>query len=317
MRHSKPVRAIKKTSGKRQLVVVTGMSGAGKTLAIRAFEDLGFFCIDNLPPDLLSHVVQLWPSPGKKPRDLALVVDARAGEFFQDFFDAFDQVAKQPLNGFEQAKILFLDADDDVLVRRFKETRRKHPMFAEGGGVLESIREERRMLSDVKARADKILDTSNMEPLNLRREISRYFGADRASGELVVTIVSFGFKFGIPLDADLVFDVRFLANPHYVKELQSLTGNSPEVEKFVMVDPIAGLLLQRLSELLEFSIPQYMKEGKAYLTIAIGCTGGRHRSVVIANELGRSLNRANVSVIVHHRDVNEPRSRLTEVPDEV
>lgn len=317
MRNREPVHSEESPAGRKQLVVVTGMSGAGKTLAIRTFEDLGFFCIDNLPPELLSQAVELWQQPGKEPRDLALVVDSRAGQLFPDFLDEFDAMARQPHNGFDRPKILFLDADDEVLVRRFKETRRKHPMFGPAPSILESIQEERRLLAEVKARADKILDTSNMEPLTLRREISQYFGPGRETGELVVTVVSFGFKFGIPLDADLVFDVRFLANPHYVPELQQLNGNSPDVARFVMADPLVHPLLERLFRLIEFSIPQYMKEGKAYLTIAIGCTGGRHRSVVIANELGEHLRLTNVDVIVQHRDVDEPRSRLTEPPDEV
>ena len=316
MRDRKQIHRAKVTHGKKQLVVVTGMSGAGKTLAIRSFEDLGFFCIDNLPPDLMSHAVEHWQSPDKEPRDLALVVDSRSGRLFDDFLAAFGELAGRSHDGFEQPRILFLDANDDVLLKRFKETRRKHPMFDQGGGILESIREERRLLSEVKVQADKVLDTSNLEPLGLRREISRYFGAKRESAELIVTIVSFGFKFGIPLDADLVFDVRFLANPHYVKELQQMNGNSPDVAKFVLSDPLTEPLLERLAALLEFSIPQYKREGKAYLTIAIGCTGGRHRSVVIANELAQSLRRTNVNVIVRHRDVDEPRGRLTEPPIE-
>ena len=316
MRNRKQVGTSKITGERKQLIVVTGMSGAGKTLAIRAFEDLGFFCIDNLPPELLPHAVRHWQSPHRETRDLALVVDSRSGQLFAEFFGAFDAISSQPQDGFEKTRILFLDAEDDVLVRRFKETRRKHPMFGQGHGILGSIHEERRLLSEVKARADKVLDTSNMEPVELRREIMRYFGKDRAQGDLVITIVSFGFKFGIPLDADLVFDVRFLANPHYVKELQQLNGNSPAVGKFVLADPLTKLLLERLTDLLEFSIPQYIKEGKAYLTIAIGCTGGRHRSVVIANELARSLRETGMNVIIQHRDVDEPRSRITERPDE-
>ncbi len=299
---------------KKQLVIVSGMSGSGKTLVVHTFEDLGFFCIDNLPPELLSNVTTLWDSKDCEKRDVALVVDARAGCLFDGFLEAYEKLSQTQLEGFEKPRILFLDADDEVLVRRFKETRRKHPVFGKGRDMIESIGYERKMLAEIKARADKILDTSNLEPAGLRREVVKYFGRGRESSQLIVTVESFGFKFGIPLDADLVFDVRFLANPHYVPSLQQLNGNSKEVANFVFEDPLTKPLIEKLSSLLEFSIPQYIKEGKAYLTIAIGCTGGRHRSVVIANELGKLLSEKGVEVIIKHRDIDEPRSRITERP---
>jgi RNase adapter protein RapZ len=287
---------------KKQLVVVTGMSGAGKTLAIRAFEDLDFYCIDNLPPDLLIETVHLWQKPKTRADDLAIVVDVRAGQFFGDFISHYQELLKIN-SGFRKPRILFLDAVDPVLIRRFKETRRRHPLFVRGKSIADSIHDERLMLSPMREHADKIIDTSALEPLGLRREISRYFGPDGATDGLIVTVVSFGFKFGIPLDADVVFDVRFLANPYYVERLHDLNGASDDVRRYVLSDPLTEPLLERLFDLVEFSIPQYTKEGKAYLTIAIGCTGGRHRSVVVANELGRYLTSRGTNVVVEHRDV--------------
>jgi len=292
---------------KKQLVVVTGMSGAGKTLAIRAFEDLDFYCIDNLPPELLSLTTKLWRKPKAKAQDLAVVVDVRAGQFFGEFLKDFELLAESD-SGFNKARILFLDGSDSVLLHRFKETRRRHPLFTKGKSIIDAIKEERRMLAPVRERADKIIDTTKLEPLGLRREIAQYFGPDRPRDSMVVTVVSFGFKFGIPLDADVVFDVRFLANPHYVEKLRALNGGVEEVKRYVLSDPLTEPLLERLFDLVEFSIPQYTKEGKAYLTIAIGCTGGRHRSVVVANELGRFLSSRGSNVFVEHRDVENAGS---------
>jgi len=278
------------------------MSGAGKTLAIRTFEDLNYFCIDNLPPDLLANVASLWKESGATAEDLAIVVDVRTGQFFGGFLAAYKELSAKAVDGYGCAKILFLDASDPVLVRRFKETRRKHPLVTEGRSILESIKEERRLLADIKENADKIIDTSNLEPEGLRREIRQYFGPDGARQRMVITVVSFGYKHGIPLDADLVFDVRFLANPHWVEKLAELDGTYEQVKHYVLSDPLTEPLLERLCGLVEFSIPQYEKEGKAYLTIAIGCTGGRHRSVVVANEIARYLKMRDYNVIVEHRD---------------
>ncbi len=286
----------------RQLVVVTGMSGAGKTLAIRTFEDLNYFCIDNLPPDLLTNVVNLWKKSGASLEDLAIVVDIRTGQFFGDFLEAYQELAITSVEGYGRAKILFLDASDPVLIRRFKETRRKHPLVNESRGILDSIKEERRLLADIKEKADKIVDTSNLEPEGLRREIRQYFGQKDVQQGMVITVASFGYKYGIPLDADLVFDVRFLANPYWVESLSKLDGTHQEVRHYVLSDPLTEPLMERLSNLVEFSIPQYEKEGKAYLTIAIGCTGGRHRSVVVASELARYLDVRGFRVVVEHRD---------------
>lgn len=287
---------------RKQLIVVTGMSGAGKTLAIRTFEDLNYFCIDNLPPDLLANLVNLWKESGARSEDLAIVVDVRTGQFFGDFLNAYDELAASNVDGYGKAKILFLDASDPVLIRRFKETRRKHPLVIEGRGILDSIKEERRLLADIKEKADKIIDTSNLEAEGLRREIRNYFGPKGTREGMVITVVSFGYKYGVPLDADVVFDVRFLVNPYWVERLSALDGNHEEVRHYVLSDPLTEPLLERLCGLVEFSIPQYEKEGKAYLTIAIGCTGGRHRSVVVANELARFLGVRDYNVTIEHRD---------------
>jgi RNase adapter protein RapZ len=287
---------------KRQLVLVTGMSGAGKNLAIRAFEDLDFFCIDNLPPNLLVETVNLWQKPSAKKQDLAIVVDVRADQFFADFLQDYAELKKTD-GAFDKAKILFLDAPDTVLVRRFKETRRRHPLFEKGKSISDCIKQEREQLAPVREQADKVIDTGNLEPMGLRREIAQYFGQSADANAMVVTVVSFGFKYGVPLDADLVFDVRFLANPHYVDTLREMDGNSGEVRQYVLSDALTEPLLERLFNLVDFCIPQYQKEGKAYLTIAIGCTGGRHRSVVVANELGRFLLTRGSNVVVEHREL--------------
>lgn len=290
---------------RKQLVVVTGMSGAGKATAMKTFEDLNFYCIDNLPPDLLQNVMELWKRTGVEADSLAVSVDVRAGRFFGDFLTEFGNMAGSPDNSFPRPRVVFLDAADAVLIRRFKETRRKHPLVNEERGIIDSIQEERRLLANVREHADKIIDTTNLEPEGLRREIRRYFGRGRSQEGLMVTVLSFGFKYGVPSDADVVFDVRFLVNPHYVDAIKNLNGNANEVASYVLTDPLTEPLLERLFDLVEFSIPQYVKEGKAYLTIAIGCTGGQHRSVVVANELAKFLRARDCNAVVVHRDLPE------------
>jgi RNase adapter protein RapZ len=291
---------------KRQLALVTGMSGAGKNLAIRAFEDLDFYCIDNLPPSLLAETVRLWDNPTTKSQDLAIVVDVRADQFFGDFLADYAELTKMD-TGFKKARILFLDASDTMLMRRFKETRRGHPLFEKGKSISDCIKEERALLAPIREKADKIIDTTTLEPVGLKHQIAQYFNSNGELDTMVVTVLSFGFKYGIPLDADLVFDVRFLANPYYVEKLRMMDGNTDPVRFYVLSDPLTEPLIERLFDLVDFSIPLYQKEGKAYLTIGIGCTGGRHRSVVVANELGRFLMSRGANVIVEHRDVNNDR----------
>lgn len=284
-----------------QLVIVTGMSGAGKTLAIRAFEDMGFFCVDNLPPNLLPNLRQVCEECGGHKGRIAVVVDVRSGEAFSGLIESFPKLTEM----FDNVRMLFLDASDEVLIQRFKETRRRHPLFDRCGGILESIATERRMFVDLKEIAGKVIDTSNLDPNLIKSEIVNYFGSDTADVGLIITVTSFGFKYGVPLDADLVFDVRFLINPHYVPELRPFDGRDQPVREYVMDDGRTSQFIAKLHDLIEFSLPQYEKEGKAYLTIAIGCTGGRHRSVVLANELGAFLSTKGYRTIVEHRDVTK------------
>ena len=293
-------------AGKKQLVIITGTSGAGKSLAINTFEDLDYFCIDNLPPSLLPNVVDLWKSSGKQ-RNLAVVVDMRAGQFFEELLPMYETLRESTLEVFARPLVLFLDASEAELVKRFKETRRKHPLVSSDRSILDAIKLEREMLADMREFADKIIDTTNLESERLRRLIRDFFGPPELQERLAIAVVSFGFKHGVPLDADVVFDVRFLANPYWVPKLRSKNGNDPEIAQYVLSDPLTEPLMEKLFDLIEFSIPQYIKEGKAYLTIAIGCTGGKHRSVVVTNELARFLASANYNVRIEHRDL--PRSQ--------
>ncbi|MCE5322179.1 RNase adapter RapZ [bacterium] len=293
---------------KKQLVIVTGMSGAGKSLAVATFEDLNFFCIDNLPPALLPGTVDLWKSP-KEPENVAIAVDVRAGQFFNDFLPACEQIYENPPESFSKPVVLFLNASDGELIKRFKETRRKHPLVTNDRGIIDAIRLEREVLADIQEHADKIIDTTNLEAEGLRRLIRQVFGPANAQERLMIAVVSFGFKHGVPLDADVVFDVRFLANPFWVPELRDKDGTTPDAQQYILSDPLTEPLLEKLFDLVEFSIPQYIKEGKAYLTIAIGCTGGKQRSVVVANELAKFLASSNYVVRVEHRDLHQLRGQ--------
>jgi UPF0042 nucleotide-binding protein len=281
-------------------VVVTGLSGAGKTLASRQLEDLGFFCIDNLPPELIPTFAELCQRSKGEIDRVALVVDVRGGRFFHQFFASLDQLKRMGV----VCRILFLDAADEVILNRFKETRRRHPLADEFQDLLECIHQERQQLSAIREKADKVIDTTLATPRELREEIVHGFLEEGdIHHRMIVKIISFGFKYGIPHDADLVFDVRFLVNPHYVKGLGHLDGNDPKVVEFIMRDADTQEYLQRLYDLLDFTIPRYIDEGKVYLTIAVGCTGGQHRSVAIANQLRSHLHREDLHCIVQHRDL--------------
>ena len=295
-------------SERKQLAIITGMSGAGKSLAVNTFEDLNFFCIDNMPMGLLPTAVDMWKSP-RKPENVAVVADVRSGQYFEQVLPVCQELQENPLECFYRPVLLFLETSDAELVKRFKETRRKHPLITESRGILEAIAFEREMLADLKEHADKIIDTTNLEPEGLRRLIRDFFGPPQVQERITIAVVSFGFKHGVPLDADVVFDVRFLANPFWVPTMRELTGTDPKVAQYVLSDPLTEPLLEKLFDLVEFSIPQYIKEGKAYLTIAIGCTGGKHRSVVVANELARFLAGSNYSVRVEHRDLRQSRGQ--------
>jgi UPF0042 nucleotide-binding protein len=279
-----------------QLVLVTGLSGAGKSQAAHVLEDLGFFCVDNLPPALLPRFAELVLHAGGKVQRAAVVVDVRSGEFFHALNDALHHLEALGL----RYRILFLDASDEVLVRRFKQTRRKHPLAAEGS-VLDGIREERRRLEPLRERAHRILDTSDMSPAQLRSELRAAFGGP--GGGLSVTVVSFGYKHGLPMDADLVLDTRFLPNPHYVDSLRDRSGLDPQVRSYVLDSPQGQAFWQRVVDLVSFLLPEFEREGKTDVTVAVGCTGGRHRSVAVAEELARVLRERGYEVRARHRDL--------------
>ncbi len=287
-----------------QLVVITGMSGAGKASAAKVFEDMAYTVVDNLPPILLPELVEKCLGAGEQPpgERLAVVIDARSGSFLMGLEPALSLIRKAGVRPI----VLFIDASDGVLIQRFKETRRKHPLFEDQGGILGSIRAERSLLEDIKESSDKVVDTSDMGAHELRTLLlSEFAPAQDKSQGLIVTVNSFGFKYGLPLDADLVFDVRFLVNPHYVDDLRPYDGRNQIIEEFVMRDPDSGLFLGKLYDLMDWSVPRYIAEGKAYLTVAIGCTGGRHRSVVVSEKLGAHLRALGYRVLVQHRDVDK------------
>ncbi len=283
-----------------QFVIITGLSGAGKSNAMKVFEDLGFFCVDNLPPALLPKFAELCLQSEGRVRRAALAIDVRGGEFFNDLFSSLAYLESMGLD----YEILFLDAADDVLVRRFEETRRKHPL-AQSGGVLEGIQAERLRLQTVKEKADMIVDTSTLSVRELRNTIVNSFVRAAELVTLSITILSFGYKYGIPLDADLVFDVRFLPNPHYDETLRALPGDSPQIRSFVLGAPATQEFMRHLTQMIDYLLPQYVEEGKAHLTLALGCTGGKHRSVVLADELAAYLSRGGYRVTVRHRDIGK------------
>ncbi len=280
-----------------RFVIISGLSGAGKTTAIRSFEDLGFFVVDNLPPTLIPKFSELCEQSSIKK--IALVIDIRGGEFFNTVFDVLRDLAHRGIN----YEILFLEASDETLVRRYKASRRRHPLS--GGEILEDIREERKRMKELRGLANKIIDTSNMTEQQLKKEICSIYGESRGTNELFITVMSFGYKNGIPLDADLVMDVRFLPNPHYVPELRQLTGNDPRVQQYVCSSEVTTEFKEKFSQMIEYLIPHYIKEGKATLLIAIGCTGGMHRSVTLANWLGEFLRKKGYKVAVRHRDIKD------------
>lgn len=282
-----------------KLVIVTGLSGAGKSQAVRCLEDLGFFCVDNLPPALIPKFAELCAQAASRINKIALVVDIRGGEFFDTLFAVLADLDERGL-GYE---ILFLEASNETLVRRFKESRRRHPLSVHGE-VLEGIQEERSRLQELKGRANKIIDTSDMTVQQLKEEIALLFADSADARGLYITVMSFGYKFGIPLDSDLVFDVRFLPNPHYVPELQPQTGNDQAVCDYVFNSTLTVDFMEKFTDFVEFLLPQYIKEGKTTLTIAIGCTGGKHRSVALSNRLSDILREKDYRATVRHRDVN-------------
>lgn len=280
-----------------EFVIITGMSGAGKTVAIQSFEDLGFFCIDNLPPALLMTFLKLMRESGKDMNRIAAVMDMRGGDLFDSLIGALDDMAKE--NGMTP-KILFLEADDETLVRRYKETRRSHPL-APAGLPLEGIARERLLLSELKGRAQFIYNTSSLKPKELREKIQAEFSS-KGNYTFTLNVMSFGYKHGMPIDADLVFDVRFLPNPYYIEELRPKTGLDSDVSGYVLKWPETQVLIEKLTDLLIYMIPQYKREGKRQLVIAFGCTGGQHRSVTLTEYFAKLFQKEYQTVITH-RDI--------------
>lgn len=283
----------------QSLVIITGMSGSGKHTAFNAFEDLGYFCVDNLPTSLISRLIQMSDASGGELQELAIVIDVRLGEPLEGFEKLFAEIRQSHTH----AKIIFVDASTEVLARRYGETRRLHPL-AQETTLLEGIRAERRRLASVRTLADLVIDTSDFSVHDLRDFIYQNFQRTDQEEVLNVSLVSFGFKNGIPHNSELVFDVRFLPNPYFVPALKEQTGNDPSVAQYMLKQPETGEILGRIHDMLEYLLPKYTREGKKYLTISIGCTGGRHRSVLVANELQKRLKKKGRKVHLIHRDLH-------------
>lgn len=279
------------------IVIITGISGAGKSVTLNVFEDMGYYCMDNLPPALISNFVELTLTSSIKIEKLAVVVDIRGRKFFDD-------VTKAILN-LKQAghhlRVLFLDADDKILVKRYKELRRPHPL-SKGGGIIEGILKEREILAEIKNMSDDVVDTGNLTLSELKNVLNHLFSKEQKDKKMLINIYSFGFKHGILLDADLVFDVRFIENPFYIEELKNRTGLSKEVSDFIFSFEDSKIFVEKVKDLISFLIPKYMKAGKNNLIIGIGCTGGKHRSVAISEFLGKEFTKDGELVIVTHRD---------------
>ena len=281
-----------------ELVVITGHSGAGKSEAIAAFEDGGYFCVDNLPPRMIDSLGELFRHEGSGVECAAVVSDVRGGDYFDDLLQVLDDLSSDGL----KPTVLFLEADEETLVDRYKETRRRHPLAPEGH-IVDGIRAERELLAPLRERADVVMDTSHLTGAMLRRRITEDMLGHHETGKMALTLLTFGFKNGPPHDADLTLDVRFLPNPHYVDELRPLTGLDAGVRDYVESGTQAGEFYGRLLPLLDFLVPAYVAEGKSHLTIAIGCTGGRHRSITVADRIRRELEeREDVVVHLKHRD---------------
>jgi UPF0042 nucleotide-binding protein len=282
-----------------RLVVITGLSGSGKTLAADCLEDAGYFCVDNLPVGLIPPFCELIQRGGERIRRAALVIDAREGGFLEQFPDILAGMRAQAV----PVHVVFLDCSDEALKRRFSETRRPHPMAGLEGTLEQAIRREREALAPLREVSDRIVDTTNFTAHELRRFLRNAFGPAQRDDVPRINLLSFGFKHGVPDEADLVFDVRFLPNPHFVAHLRELDGRDPRIQDFLDQSELTAQFQQRLIDFLQFLIPNYAAEGKAYLTVAIGCTGGKHRSVALAEWLGRHYQGVNIPASVHHRDV--------------
>ena len=288
-----------------RLVIVTGLSGAGKSTALKMLEDARYFCVDNLPIPLVSKFVSLMAGmQGEDVQNAAIGIDARSGRPLRELEQVLDQLSE---SGYE-FEILFLDAEDRVLVKRYKESRRSHPLSMYGR-VDEGIRQEREKMHFLKERADYIIDTTHLLARELKKEVNRIFVDNGKFGNMVISVLSFGFKYGIPDDADLVFDVRFLPNPYYIEELKKLTGNDKPIQDYVMGFDAAHIFLDKIMDLFDFLLPEYVQEGKNSLVIAIGCTGGKHRSVTLANAIADRLKKTEYGCKVEHRDIDKDAKR--------
>lgn len=284
-----------------QFTVVTGLSGSGKTQVVRFLEDKGYFCIDNMPPALLPKFAEMFFTASGKFEHVAFVIDIRVGEMFTQLLDQL-KILKD--NGYEYT-LLFLDADDRTLVKRYKETRRTHPI-ASNKGLLDSIAQERHMLQRLYAEADYVIDTSDLSVGDLFKKLQKIFNNDTVTeNNIAINVMAFGFKYGVPLDADLMFDVRCFPNPFYIDELKEMTGNDKPVQDYVMSFSDATAFMDKLCDMMSFLIPLYAEEGKSSLTVAIGCTGGKHRSVTMANKLGEYLKKEGCDVTVNYRDITK------------
>lgn len=281
-----------------RLVIITGMSGAGKTQVVRTMEDLGYFCVDNLPPMLISKFAELCSQSAGRVNKVGLVVDIRGREFFDTLIQALEELEKQG----HRYEMLFLEASDETLIRRYKETRRRHPL-APHGRISEGITRERERIEHVRGRATQIIDTSELTTANLREKVTGLFTSDHEQQRMNITVVSFGFKYGIPLDVDMVFDVRFLPNPFYVESLRRKSGEVAEVGDYIWKWPITQQFMEKVTGFVDFLVPNYIKEGKSQLIIAIGCTGGLHRSVFVARKIYEGLRNKGYKVNLDHRDI--------------
>lgn len=286
-------------AGDLEIVVITGLSGSGKTLVIRAFEDMGYYCVDNLPVSLIPVFADLCVRSRRDIKRAALVVDVREGSFLQEF-----PAIHERLRSGRGVRLLYLEADDETLIRRFSETRRPHPLAA-GGSLEEGIRKEREALRPLRERADLIIDSSSFNVHEMRRYIRERFAAEVGEQPLSVVLVSFGYKHGIPIESDLLFDTRFLPNPFFEERLRGKTGLDPDVVSYLDDATEYREMHDRIVDMLSYLIPRYIREGKSYLTVAIGCTGGRHRSVALAEAVGASLRRLGFAATAAHRDLNK------------
>ncbi len=281
-----------------QFIIVTGMSGAGKSTVVHILEDIGYYCIDNVPPTLITNFITLCQNSNIAMDKIAFVVDARSGERILRLADEITEMKK----GGNTCEVLFLEASDETIIKRYKETRRKHP-HAKGGLLIDGIATERRLLSEIRSRSDYIIDTTGLMTKQLKEQILALFESRQKYESMNISVISFGFKRGIPLDSDLMFDVRFLPNPFYEASLKPLTGLDAPVRDFVLNRDVTQAFIKKLHDMVEFLLPQYVEEGKMQLVISIGCTGGQHRSVALAEELGQFLSQKNYYTVVTHRDI--------------